>query len=58
MTDYTALTGLPQSTTAPLQRVLNTPTRVVRVLRPRDPVTDALPKTFSLHAIRLAAPRV
>jgi len=36
------LSGLPQSTIAPLQRVLNAAARVVCGLRPRDHVTDAL----------------
>jgi len=38
--------GLPQSSTAPLQRVLNYAARLVCGLRPRDHVTEAL---FNLH---------
>jgi len=46
------LSGLPQSTIAPLQRVLNTAARVVCGLRPRDHVTDAL---IGLHWLPVAA---
>ena len=38
------LAGLPYSTVAPLQRVINTATRLVCGLRPRDHVTDATSK--------------
>ena len=40
------LAGLPQSSTAPLQWVLNSAARLVCGLRPRDHVTEAL---FNLH---------
>jgi len=46
------LSGLPQSTIAPLQRVLNAAARVVCGLRPRDHVTDAL---IRLHWLPAAA---
>jgi len=46
------LSGLPQSTIAPLQRVLNAAARVVCGLRPRDHVTDAL---IGLHWLPIAA---
>ena len=42
------LAGLPQSSTAPLQRVLNSAARLVCGLRPRDHVTEAL---FNLHTV-------
>ena len=48
----TVLSGLPQSTIAPLQRVLNATARVVCGLRPRDHVTDAL---IELHWLPVAA---
>jgi len=40
------LAGLPHSSTAPLQRVLNSAARLVCGLRPRDHVTEAL---INLH---------
>jgi len=42
--DYcnTLLAGLPRTTTAPLQRVINAAARLVFNLRPRDPVLPAL----------------
>jgi len=46
------LSGLPQSTIAPFQRVLNAAARVVCGLRPRDHVTDAL---IGLHRLPVAA---
>ena len=46
------LSGLPQSTIAPLQRVLNAAARVVCGLRPRHHVTDAL---IGLHWLLIAA---
>jgi len=52
--DYgnTTLSGLPQSTLAPLQRVLNATTRLVCDLRPREHVTSAL---IDLHCLPIAA---
>jgi len=46
------LAGLPQSTIAPLQRVLNAAARLVLGLRPRDHVTAAL---IDLHWLPVAA---
>jgi len=48
------LSGLPQSTIAPLQRVLNAAARVVCGLCPRDHVTNAL---IGLHWLSIAARR-
>jgi len=45
------LSGLPQSTIAPLQLVLNAAARVVCRLRPRDHIADAL---IGLHAMLLS----
>jgi len=54
LVDYcnAVLSGLPKSTIAPLQRVLNAAARVVCGLRPRDHVTDAL---IGLHWLPVAA---
>jgi len=46
------LAGLLYSTVAPLQRVINTATRLVCGLRPRDHVTDA---TIKLHWLPIRA---
>ena len=46
------LSGLPQSTLAPLQRVLNAAARLVCDLRPREHVTSAL---IDLHWLPIAA---
>lgn len=46
------LAGLPYSTIAPLQRVINAATRLVHGLRPRDHVTDA---TIKLHWLPICA---
>ena len=46
------LAGLPESTIAPLQRVLNSAARLVLGLRPRDHVTAAL---IDLHWLPVAA---
>jgi len=46
------LAGLPESTIAPLQRVLNAAARLVLRLRPRDHVTAAL---IDLHWLPVAA---
>jgi len=52
--DYgnTTLSGLPQSTLAPLPRVLNAAARLVCDLRPREHVTSAL---IDLHWLPVAA---
>ena len=46
------LSGFPQSTLAPLQRVLNAAARLVCYLRPREHVTSAL---IGLHWLPVAA---
>ena len=46
------LAGLPYSTTAPLQCLINAATRLVYGLRPRDHVTDA---TIELHWLPIRA---
>ena len=46
------LSGFPQSTLAPLQRVLNAAARLVCYLRPREHVTSAL---IDLHWLPIAA---
>jgi len=48
------LAGLPYSTVAPLQRVINTTTRLLYGLQPRDHVTDGRHRGVALAADRRA----